>query len=654
MSARLSFAGASLIVAVLMGTPDPSRAQVTRGSIGQQPAEQGGADVRKSNADEVALRYYASLNQTVRVEAETRRLKRLHPGWEPPSDLWTSKPGNPDDGPLWELFAADKIDELRAAIKAHQAKDRNWVLSTDLEQKLRRKELRASIAAATRSRRWSEVAGVANNWRSDIDTGDVEVLWQIAEGYARSRRAADSLQVLQSILGTSSDPGERTATIHKALALLPMTDAERLIQMGKTDLSGKSEFDGIAIDITRARISALLHDTPGNDISAPELARFQDYAVAASDPNQPALLAWYALKRADLREALEHFKSSISKGGDATVAHGLAHTLRKLGRLREAEEVAYAWREPSPANAILFIDILAEQLTQGSASFDPKRLARYAEVTLQSASGEGAQALAWYAYNSCQLDVAAEWFKRAISWFPKEPTAIGYALTLRRLKRNQEFLDIVNRYDGLFPTVVSLLFPDGLAKSDDPCDRKTVKTASSRSDNGGLNFGQLPQQQYSARATPRTTSWSTVPMPSKIGLEKTLKYAGPKSTEFPIAVAAENPYRSQSGDRTLNPKGVADSWRPPAPVIPVTQARRVPGVGPMPYERYGKTLLPGWNGTLQPALSAAALLRSPNGTQWSTEQIAFEVSQQSNVGKSASVASSAAASTVDAAARFHP
>ena len=113
------------------------------------------------------------------------------------------------------------------------------------------------------------------------------------------------------------------------------------------------------------------------------------------------------------------------------IAHGLAHTLRRLGMVREAEEVAYAWREPLVNNVILFIDLLETDLTRQVPPYiEPERIARYAQVTLNTASGEGARALAWYAYNSCQFDAALEWFQRGVAWLPKEATVYGYALTL--------------------------------------------------------------------------------------------------------------------------------------------------------------------------------------------------------------------------------
>src|SRR5947209_11400466 len=261
-------------------------------------------------------------------------------------------------------------------------------------------------------------------------------------------------------LRISETDGRRTTNL-RAISTLLMMDVEALLQMGRTLSEGRGEFASIAIDITRARISAYLHDEPANEIADPEIRAFEDYARNTDDFNQSGLVAWYYYKRKPPRDAPEWFKLALQRGGDAMVAHGPAHSLRELGMTRETEEVAYAWREPLANNAILFIDIVEADLTKPDPPLiEPERLSRYARVTLETQSGEGAQALAWYAYNSCQLPVALEWFQYAVAWMPKEQTVYGYALTLKKLKKTKEFVEIVNSYDGLFPMVIGLLFSD--------------------------------------------------------------------------------------------------------------------------------------------------------------------------------------------------
>jgi hypothetical protein len=671
MLERLILTGAAIVVTVA-GASIGRCADNAGNLVGEISAAQN-ANLKKDigPVDESALRYYASLKQTSRVEAETRRLSRLNPSWRPPADLWTSRPGNADEGPLWELYSTDRLDDLRKAIEERRAKDPGWTPSTDLAQKLLRKEMRAKILAGKNAGRWAEVAAAAEQGRFESDTSDVEVLWDISDAYARTKRPADAMRVLTSILKTRSDIKERIATIQKAIAVLPMADAERLIVMADIDPSD-GEFASLGIDITRARISAFLHDEPANEVSQVELDRFKDHARTATDPNQPGLVAWYALKRNDLREALEWFKSSIAQGGDATIAHGLAHTLRKLGQLREAEEVAYAWREPSAANAILFIDILADQLIQPvPLQFEARRITRYAEVTLQTGSGEGAQALAWYAYNSCQFDVAVDWFRHAVAWFPKEASVFGYALTLRRLKRHQEFVEIVNRYDGLFPKVLTLLFPEGRNQQASPCDViSTAKVArapqrvsefldllpAGRPDDALMRSTdkRLPVVQA---ALPRRTS---IPKPLNVSTNISDDVPLVKRADFPIPVSPENPLRYSSAGQSAASPGSAAEWRERDAFAGVTVARRVPGVGPMPYERFGMTLLRGWNGSDQPNYLPGVELRAPVGTLWQSEQAASialaEVPAKTTIDRTRGMASRDAAVASDASLtpRFHP
>ena len=51
------------------------------------PAAAGSATGSAGRPDETALRYYASQHQRARVEAETERLRRRHPGWQPPAEI---------------------------------------------------------------------------------------------------------------------------------------------------------------------------------------------------------------------------------------------------------------------------------------------------------------------------------------------------------------------------------------------------------------------------------------------------------------------------------------------------------------------------------------------------------------------------------------
>jgi tetratricopeptide (TPR) repeat protein len=397
--------------------------------------------------------------------------------------------------------------------------------------------------------------------------------------------------------------------------------------MGVKDAAGRDEFAPIAIDVARARIAAFLHDERREEVGNEDIQRFGADARKSVDPNQPALLAWYYYKLRRYSLALEWFKFAIEHGGDAMVAHGMALTLRFLGMDREAEEVAYAWRQPLANNSILFIDILERDLTKKIPPFvEPTRLARYGEVALSTGSGEGAQALGWYAYNSCQYDAAREWFGRAVAWHPKEATVYGYALTLLRLKKRREAIEIINRYDGLFPKVVEMLFPNGSIQPPTPCDVASRRPGfvQPRPFDGSsieLTYGYV-------RDEAGQHVWGRVLNPG-VGFEG-YPASMPKISraEFPIRIAPDNLLRfAPAGQPPLANTQIGGDQ--PAPAGGFSRdaaltkfslvARRVPGVGAMPYERYGFSLLPGFNGINRASTPSASEQLAPSGTQWFME-----------------------------------
>ncbi|MCC2095478.1 MAG: hypothetical protein KDJ29_01220, partial [Hyphomicrobiales bacterium] len=441
-----------------------------RGPVGRTTVKPLADDGR--GPDTAALRYYIAQGQKKRVEIEIKRLKTLYPNWSVPASIYDTKAaGAVDEQPLWDLYAAGEMKRLREEIGKRMREEPGWKPSDDLADKIRRKQMRIGITKLWKAGKWKDLLAFVKTEGFTGDEADVDIMWTIAEAYAKTKQVESALSIYKAILKSNNSPEQRLATFQKAMATLRMADVEQLITMARKDANGQSELAPIAIDIARARISAFLHDERKEEIDADELEKFKEYARSAKDPNQPGLVAWYAYKRKIFPEALEWFKLAITHGGDVMIAHGLAHTLRELKLKRDTEEVAYAWREPLVNNAILFIDILERDLTKRIPPYiESARLLRYAQVTMDSAAGEGAQGLAWYAYNTCQFKVALKWFRHAVAWHPKEATVYGLAVTLRRLKMKGEFWDLMNRYDGLFPKVIELIYPDDYVHPPTPCD----------------------------------------------------------------------------------------------------------------------------------------------------------------------------------------
>ena len=570
--------------------------------------------------DESALRYWAATGQRARAEREIERLRRLYRGWQPPGDLWdTPPPGDADEAEYWELFAADRLDDIDAAIARREQEEPGWRPSADLVHKIARKRQRARLLTLARDGRTGEVLELATSGlRADAEAvADAELLWTIAEAQAKSGDGTAARDTFAAVLRASEVPAERLTTVQKALALLSMVDVEPLIAMGRPQSDGRSEFAALLTDIVRARMEAFLHGQRQDPVEPAEVGAYEDAVLQRGTGGDIGLLGWYRLKLGDNAAARSAFERAVERGAGPTASHGLALALRGLGLRREAEEIAYAWRDPQVLNLVLYLDLVGAELRDPSSpTIAPDRLARYARTVMEVGSGDGAQTLGWYAWRSCQTEVAFEWFGRAMAWHPSEGAAQGYAIAALRLDRRKELYETENRFDGLFPKLMEVLFPDGTPGAPNPCAKPGAP-----------------------RPKPQPTGAFTVPGPAdpivetaatRADLPNALPSAAlafPKISraDFPVAVDPENPMRAPVLARTS-----AAASMPPVPggfapepvrTKPGLVARRVPGVGPMPYERWGFQLLPGWNGVAIASYPTAATEPPVAGTRAAEEAL---------------------------------
>ena len=195
----------------------------------------------------------------------------------------------------------------------------------------------------------------------------------------------------------------------------------------------------------------------------------------------------------------------------------------------------------------------------------------------------------------------------------------------------------MNRYDGLFGKVLEIIFPDGRYHPPTPCDE--------------LANSQLRQRQQAVGGYTVPGSYPVAP-PQGVplqnltaaqaagyvangqygagwGYQQQQRVEMPKIDRklFPVAVDPENPLRfaataapnahspGQFAQAAAQIGLQAEPFRGPYPLV----AARVPGVGRMPYERYGFSLLPGWNGINGPTTPTYAAQIAPAGTLWATE-----------------------------------
>src|SRR3954454_2952851 len=161
-----------------------------------------------------ALRYYASRNETRRVEAEIRRLRSLYPGWQPPADpaaIAVESDPSPDQ-PLWDLFKADRLDELKDEIAKRRAADASFEPPAELEAKLAAKEARALLVQASDKGDFAAVATMART-PGLVTPADLDVSWRAAEAAARLGDTARSVEINRAILAEVQNPNQRLATV---------------------------------------------------------------------------------------------------------------------------------------------------------------------------------------------------------------------------------------------------------------------------------------------------------------------------------------------------------------------------------------------------------------------------------------------------------
>lgn len=413
-----------------------------------RPAVDGSADpiVR---VDESALRYYAAERAQARVEAEIRRLRALYPGWEPPTDL--NRPAGPgEDQALWDLFGKDRIDDLKLAIDRRMAVRPGWRPSPEMVAKLRRKEMRLDLVAASDRGDWAQVTGLAEREPLLLDGADLDVIWRVAEAMAKTTTQERALDLYKLALSASPGPEERLATVRKAMAAL---GADAVTPLVAEERHG--EFEPLRLDLARARIGDGLK--PGSTAApADEDVTRLTAAARKSDgtAGDATLLGWLELKRDKPAAAYDWFALARTRGGDSKAMLGSVLAADRAGRRDEARDLAATGADDAEVGA-MFLDLVTADVTGPTRrTLSPERAKRFAQAIEKLESGDAAQALAWYAYDARQFDAARAWFAKAMAWRPSAKSAEGHLLAVKAAGDRAAFDKLSADYRDRFADMV--------------------------------------------------------------------------------------------------------------------------------------------------------------------------------------------------------
>ncbi|MEM1038945.1 MAG: hypothetical protein AAGI12_05690 [Pseudomonadota bacterium] len=440
-----------------------------------------------ARADISALRYYAVRGEQERVNAEIRRLKTLYPGWKQPANIFAAEDGVERE--LWSLYSKGKIDEVKARIAKLSKTVPGYVPSMDLVSKLEQREYRSDLAKAWTNRQWDKVIDLANT-NPDLMLGDdVEVIWFVGEAYAQLERPQAAYDSFAAALAVSKSDQERTGTIQRASQLLSTEASLRLLE-SNAELTTQNPAKGEAQDAVLRGALARSAEF-GEGLSANLSTRMDAFAKRAVDAKSfpdSVLFAWSHFGQSNWAQARNWFHRALQFGSQpqedakghqqamAKAMEGLIMSHMRAGEAQQAAKLARSNVEASPEIAGLYISTHAPMLLNSRAKVLPKQdLSLFAAKTVGLQNGEGAEALAWYAYNLKQQKVASAWFSKAIEWEETETAAFGLTLASVAVKDKASFDYLQNRFGVKYERVAKVKFQQPRAKRVAKIVRKSPK-----------------------------------------------------------------------------------------------------------------------------------------------------------------------------------
>ncbi|OWV92756.1 cellulose synthase [Rhizobium sp. R72] len=424
----------------------------------QQPSAVQPEKPVQPKVDESALRYFASHGDTARLQAEIARLRALYPNWVPPADpLAIPQGGDKQLELMWQLYSQGRYGELRKAIADRQALESGWQPPPDLLDRLDVAEARARLVNASGLKQYATVIQIGANTPSLLTCSDIDVLWRVAEAFAKTNREARAKDAYAYILKNCTNPQERLATIQKASTLLSYATMQDLLGLERADGNGGREFDSIRNDLAR-RFVAAGNDDPHLAVAPTYLSIVQRLAETEGLASDSLLLGWYQLRRENYADAEKWFQAAREKEDTAAASQGMALALIAQRKPQEAEDVVYKWRAASKDATATYLAATANLMAlQPPAHLDEEVLSRIAAEVIAQKYVPTAQQFGWFARTLNQPQTAARWFETALRWKPDdEPSAYGLAITRQQLRDRAGVAEIQRLWAGRSERIAQL------------------------------------------------------------------------------------------------------------------------------------------------------------------------------------------------------
>jgi cellulose synthase operon protein C len=355
----------------------PAAAQVASDPTTQpapQPLQQG-VEVRMRGAageaavDDGALRYYASRGERAKVDAEIARLRALHPGWEPPADLFREGP-SVDERPLWALYDQGDYAAVRAEVARLERANPGWQAPAKLLELMAENEVRGELARLEAAGDWDQLVATAEAHPGQLDCGRIDNLWRLARAYHGLARPADALGTYARIIERCDDLDHRVATLEKAKELVSVRQLDRLFDLESKRAKSPAEAERIAelrAQLARSGPPAPLDRLYQKGAGVETADAAAPLVLQRKDADGAEKLGWIYYDAGRFEDARAWFERAQGWAPTAKRAEGLARAQAKLGHDQAVKTLAAAYpRQLGPLAA----DTARERLDRAFAARD--------------------------------------------------------------------------------------------------------------------------------------------------------------------------------------------------------------------------------------------------------------------------------------------
>ena len=312
---------------------------------------QGGPPKGEDAVDEALLRYLASRGDRAAANAEIERLKKLHPDWQPPTDLFGGKAAV-DVSPLWQLYETGDYAAVRAKIAEIQKERPDFVPPEKLISLMAVNEARAKSEAAAGKADWAAVLATLNGQPAVNTCENIDNLWRLAEAQKRTGDGTAAMATYTRIITTCPSADNRFATLQKAKLLVSQADLERLVGLEKARGGDAERLAKVEAVAAKPVAVAAATGKPARP-AGPNFARIYrpgsnvadaravaDQVVRAKDGAAARKIGWIYQTTGDTAAALPWFQRGQDWAPGTESAQGLAQALAKLGRNSELDALA--------------------------------------------------------------------------------------------------------------------------------------------------------------------------------------------------------------------------------------------------------------------------------------------------------------------------